>query len=254
MSDKSAIQWTDATWNPVTGCTKVSPGCDHCYAETFAERFRGVKGHHFENGFDVTLRPERLKEPRRWRKPRRVFVNSMSDLFHKDVPDDFIRCVFDEMANAGQHTFQVLTKRPERMRRFVRNYLMLAGGGFEEGASMDEPSPNVWLGVSVESGEQAWRIEMLRETPAAIRFLSLEPLLAPPQKANGHTWALRDIDWVIVGGESGSGHRPMDLDWARKIRDHCKAMGIAFFFKQVGAFRPTDDMIPDDLRIREFPV
>ena len=238
MSAKSTIEWTDATWNPVTGCTKVSPGCDHCYAETFAERFRGVKGHHFEKGFDLTLRPERLEEPLRWRKPRRVFVNSMSDLFHKDVPDEFIATVFNRMAEAGQHTFQVLTKRPERMRRFVARYY--------DGR---EPWDNVWLGVSIESQELDWRADMLQETPAAVRFLSLEPLI-------GYVgaWVLDGMDWVIVGGESGRGHRPMSLEWARAIRDNCAKRGIAFFFKQVGAFRPSDDMIPDDLRIREYPT
>jgi protein gp37 len=255
MSDKSTIQWTDATWNPVTGCTEVSPGCDHCYARTFAERWRGVPGHHFEQGFDVKIWPDRLEIPLGWKKPRRVFVNSMSDLFHRDIPDDFIREVFFTMMLANQHTYQVLTKRPDRMRRFMRDNsaesIEERGDGFQARLPSDcmaWPAPNIWLGVSIESVDYAWRSDMLRETPAAVRFLSCEPLL-------GHlpAIALRDMDWVIVGGESGRGNRPMELQWGRDIRDDCKAMSIPFFFKQVGAFRPIDDMIPDDLRIREYP-
>jgi protein gp37 len=262
MSDRSTIEWTDATWNPVTGCTEVSPGCDHCYAKTFAERWRGIPGHHFEQGFDLTLRPEALAKPLSWRKPRRIFVNSMSDLFHRDVPDSYIDGVFAVMGASSAHTFQVLTKRPERMRRYLRDVttrrMLLAlewlGNSFD-GRFVNRlvvpgtmPYPNVWLGVSIESVDYAWRSDMLRETPAAVRFLSCEPLL-------GHlpVIALRDMDWIIVGGESGRGNRPMELQWARDIRDDCKAMSIPFFFKQVGAFRPTDDMIPDDLRIREYP-
>lgn len=239
MSAKSSIQWTDATWNPVTGCTKVSPGCDHCYAETFAERFRGVPGHPFEQGFDLTLRPERLSEPLRWRKPRRVFVNSMSDLFHRDVPDEFIERVFDVMHIASAHTFQVLTKRPERMRRFVERYY--------DGR---EPWDNVWLGVSIESDEYAWRADMLWQTRAAVRFVSAEPLLGPITYAG----LFDDLDWLIVGGESGPSHRPMKLAWARRLRDLAAACRVPFFFKQVGAFRPTDDMIPGDLCIRQYPL
>lgn len=221
MSSNSSIEWTDATWNPVTGCTKVSPGCDHCYAETFAERFRGVPGHPFEQGFDLKLWPSRLDLPFTWKKPRMVFVNSMSDLFHKDVPDDFIESVFTTMLGTPQHTYQVLTKRPERMRRWVANYLRF----------YKQPQ-NVWLGTSVESADYAWRADMLRETPAAVRFLSLEPLL-------GHIPAivLRDMDWVIVGGESGPGARAMDPKWVRDIRDDCEYMGIRFFFKQWGGVR-----------------
>lgn len=218
MSDKSSIQWTDSTWNPVTGCTKVSPGCDHCYAETFAERFRGVKGHHFEQGFDVKLWPDRLEIPLHWKKPRRIFVNSMSDLFHRDVPDYFIAQVFDVMVRAYWHTFQVLTKRPERMRRLLVRWPWWMS-----------IVRNIWLGVSIESGEFEWRADMLRETPGALRFLSLEPLLGPPLKANGHVWDLDGIDWVIVGGESGAGHRPMNLDWARILRKRCEQLDIPFF-------------------------
>ena len=221
MSDKSAIEWTDATWNPITGCTEVSPGCDHCYARTFAERWRGVPGHAYEQGFDLKLWPERLSQPMRWKQPRRIFVNSMSDLFHKDVPDAFIRQVFFSMAQSPQHLFQVLTKRPERARRFFR----------EMGHGWAIPA-HVWLGVSVESADYAWRADMLREIPAAVRFLSLEPLL-------GHipSIVMRDMDWVIAGGESGHGARPMDPEWVRDIRDDCAAMNIPFFFKQWGGVR-----------------
>lgn len=234
MSDNSAIEWTDATWNVVTGCTEVSPGCDHCYAKTFAERWRGVPGHHFEHGFDVQLRPERLQAPLRWRKPRRVFVNSMADLFHVDVPDAFVGEVFEVMDAAYTHAFQVLTKRPERMRRFVpRWYETTFHRGICDGSRDNDALPNVWLGVSIESADYAWRADMLRETPAAVRFLSLEPLL-------GHIPAviLRDMDWVIVGGESGPGARPMNPQWARDVRDDCQAMGIPFFFKQWGEWAP----------------
>lgn len=254
MSGNSSIEWTDATWNPVTGCTKVSPGCNNCYAERFAERWRGIPGHPFERGFDIVLRPERLQDPLRWKKPRRVFVNSMSDLFHKDVPDEFIAQVFVTMAFASRHTFQVLTKRPERMRRLVRDFAdgrqlghalslpvtiqgdrivaraELAGPpAVTHRVSRSWPPTNVWLGTSVESADYAWRADMLRETPAAVRFLSLEPLL-------GHIPAgvLRDIDWVIVGGESGPHARPMHPRWVHSIRDACIAHRIPFFFKQYG--------------------
>jgi protein gp37 len=220
MAQQSSIEWTDSTWNPVTGCTKVSPGCDHCYAETFAERFRGVPGHHFERGFNVTLRPDRLMEPARWRGRRRVFVNSMSDLFHRDVPDDYIAQVFDSMRATPQHTYQVLTKRPERMRRWVATYYQDRG---------ITPPTNIWLGVSVESIDYAWRSDMLRETPAALRFLSLEPLLGPLDDL-----VLDGLDWIIVGGESGPGARRMDEAWVISLRDRAQATGVAFFFKQWG--------------------
>ncbi len=255
MSAHTKIQWTDGTWNPVTGCTKVSSGCDHCYAETFAERFRGVKGHPFEHGFDLQLHPERLEQPLDWKKPRRIFVNSMSDLFHRDIPDDFIDEVFFVMMLANQHTFQVLTKRPERMKRYMTSrsaeQIEERGDGFQARLPSDcqtWPPPNVWLGVSVESKEYGWRAAMLQETPAAVRFLSLEPLLGSLDRLD-----LTGIDWVIVGGESGPKRRPMNLYWARDIRDRCKDHGVAFFFKQVSAVRPQDSMIPDDLRIREYP-
>jgi protein gp37 len=214
MSKGSAIEWTDSTWNPVTGCTKVSPGCDHCYAQTFSERFRGVVGHPFESGFDVKLRAERIAKPLEWKKPQRVFVNSMSDLFHRDVPDDFIIAVFNVMRYASIHQFQVLTKRPERLARLSPR---LSFG------------PNVWVGVSVESPNYYWRIEFLKRVPAAVRFLSCEPLLARLDML-----PLEGVDWVIVGGESGHGARPMKALWVRDIRDQCSDNAVAFFFKQWG--------------------
>ena len=214
MSDQSGIEWTDATWNPVRGCTKVSPGCKHCYAETFSERFRGVPGHPFEQGFDLRLVPEALDLPRRWRRGRLVFVNSMSDLFHEDVPLDYIRRVFDVMVGCPQHQFQVLTKRAERLAA-VADALPWPG--------------NVWMGVSVETAKYTWRIERLAGVPAAIRFLSVEPLLAPIDDL-----PLAGIDWVIVGGESGRRPRAMEPDWVRSIRDQCVAAKVPFFFKQWG--------------------
>jgi protein gp37 len=214
MSEKSTIEWTEATWNPVTGCSKVSPGCAHCYAETFAERFRGVPGHPYEQGFDLKLWPGRLNLPLTWPKPRMIFVNSMSDLFHEDVPTQFIRAVFETMRKAEQHTFQVLTKRPERVASLS--------------STLDWP-PNVWMGTSVENQRFASRVPLLRETGAAVKFLSCEPLLGPLELD------LRAISWVIVGGESGPGARPMQAQWARDIRDQCQAAGVAFFFKQWGA-------------------
>jgi protein gp37 len=222
MATTTAIEWTDATWNPVTGCTKISPGCDHCYAERFAERFRGTRGHPFENGFDLTLRPERLDQPLRWRTPRMIFVNSMSDLFHKDVPREFIERVCDTMERAHWHTFQVLTKRSSLMRDFLRQ---------RYGAT---PGPrHMWFGVSVEDGGRKSRIRHLQETPAGVRFLSIEPLIGSVGKLD-----LTGIDWVIAGGESGPGARPMMLDWAREVRDQCRENGVAFFFKQWGGLRP----------------
>ncbi|MBI4393698.1 MAG: phage Gp37/Gp68 family protein [Euryarchaeota archaeon] len=213
MSDGSQIEWTDATWNPVTGCTKVSPGCKNCYAERFAERFRGVPGHPFEQGFDIRLWPDRLEEPLHWRRPRRVFVNSMSDLFHPEVPDEFIEGCFNVMNEANWHQFQVLTKRPERALE-IANQL--------------EWGPNIWMGVSVESQLYTKRIATLKQIPAKVRFLSCEPLLGP-LKLN-----LRGIHWVIVGGESGPGSRPMLEEWVKDIRRQCRVSRVPFFFKQWG--------------------
>jgi protein gp37 len=226
VSDKSTIEWTEATWNPVTGCVEVSPGCDHCYAKTFAERFRGVPGHPYEQGFDLTLRPERLDQPLRWTRPRLIFVNSMSDLFHADIPPEYIRRCFDVMRQASQHTFQVLTKRAERMERIIRRWQDMGG---VEASQWWRPQPNIWLGVSCETTAYYSRIRHLQRTPAALRFLSLEPLLAPLPNL-----PLDGIGWVIVGGESGPGARPMDPEWVREIRDQCIAAGVPFFFKQWG--------------------
>ncbi len=223
MSASTQIEWTDATWNPVTGCSKVTRGCDFCYAERFSERFRGVPGHPFENGFDLTLRPERLTQPLRWRAPRRVFVNSMSDLFHKDVPKAFIDAVFDTMEAADSHTFQVLTKRSSLMVRYLRN---------RYGATRLAPS-HIWLGVSVEDKKNAVRIKHLRAARASVRFVSFEPLLGPVGQID-----LAGVHWAIVGGESGPCARPMAEEWAIEIRDQCLRNEVAFFFKQWGGVRP----------------
>lgn len=277
MSDNSKIEWTDATWNPVTGCTKVSPGCDHCYALTLAERFRGTPGHYFEHGFDVQLRPDKLDQPLRWKKPRRIFVNSMSDLFHQDIPDEYIAKVFAIMALAPQHTFQVLTKRHGRMRSLLNQGEFWASVGSEvdrryDAGQGEHPGwysdghgggtnvlENVWLGVSVEN--QQWadiRIPALLDTPAAVRFLSCEPLLGPvdlaltapcpaclglggwPCNVDGHHYTKRRaVEWVIVGGESGRGARQMQPGWVRSLRGQCVDAGVAFHFKQWGTFAGT---------------
>ena len=222
MANTTAIERTDATWNPVTGCTKISAGCDHCYAERFSERFRGTRGHPFEMGFDLTLRSERLIQPLGWRKPRMIFVNSMSDLFHKEIPTEFIGRVFDTMERATWHVFQVLTKRSSLMRDFLYHRYG------------DRPGPrHIWFGVSVEDGAKISRVQHLRETPAGVRFLSIEPLIGPIR-----TLDLSGIHWVIVGGESGPGARPMHPDWVRAIRDQCERAHVAFFFKQWGGSRP----------------
>lgn len=214
MALNSTIEWTDATWNPVTGCTQVSAGCDHCYAKAFAERFRGVPDHPYEQGFDLRLWPERLELPLQWKKPRRIFVNSMSDLFHPDVPEEFIRTVFDTMERGDQHIYQVLTKRPQRLARLAKSL----------------PWPDhIWVGVSIESNEVAWRADFLRRVPAAVRFISAEPLIGPINELD-----LDGIHWVITGGESGYGHRPCNPDWVREARDHCVAEEVAYFHKQWG--------------------
>ncbi len=248
VADKTAIEWTDATWNPVTGCTKVSPGCDHCYAETFAERWRGTPGHPYANGFDLTLRPERLDQPMRWKRPRRIFVNSMSDLFHDGIPDDYIAKVFAVMALSPQHTFQVLTKRHGRMRSLLTNpdfrtWVALSALEFHDVVlSAAWPLPNVWLGVSVEN--QQWadiRIPALLDTPAAVRWLSCEPLLGPVSlKAHWlrPTFPSASVGWVVVGGESGPGARPMHPAWARYLCVQCTSAGVPFLFKQWGAWVP----------------
>jgi len=222
MANNTTIEWTDSTWNPVTGCTKISSGCDNCYAERFSERFRGTSHHPFESGFDLTLRPERLDLPLTWRTPRMIFVNSMSDLFHKEIPSEFVGRVCDTMERAPWHTFQVLTKRSSLMRDFLKRRYAPGRG-----------PAHIWFGVSVEDGARVSRIHHLRAAPAGVRYLSIEPLIGRMGRLD-----LADIDWVIVGGESGPKARPMEADWVREIRDQCADQGVAFFFKQWGGFRP----------------
>jgi protein gp37 len=231
-ADRSAIEWTEATWNPTVGCTKVSPGCDRCYAEAITRRFPRT----FPNRFALTLRPHALDIPLHWRRPRMVFVNSMSDLFHADVPDTYLRDVFDVMRTASQHTFQILTKRAERLARSAR--------------WLDCP-PNVWIGVSVESARFVWRLDYLREVPTPVRFVSAEPLLTALSNLN-----LTGIDWMIAGGESQPGCRPAEVTWFRDLRDQCRAAGVAFFLKQLGGYpskRGGDEALLDGRRWTEFP-
>jgi protein gp37 len=214
MAQGSGIEWTDSTWNPVTGCTKVSPGCKHCYAERMAERLQAMGQSNYRNGFELTLQPHMLELPLRWRKPQTIFVNSMSDLFHKDVPVDYIQRVFDVMRRAHWHRFQVLTKRADRLAELDAKILW---------------SENIWMGTSVENAKYRTRIDELRSTRALVKFLSLEPLLGPLPSLD-----LRGIDWVIVGGESGPKARPMNPEWVTDLRDQCRIAGIPFFFKQWG--------------------
>jgi protein gp37 len=246
MSEHSDIEWTDATWNPVRGCTKITPGCDHCYAETFAERFRGVKGHPYEQGFDLRLVPEKLAEPLRWKTPKMIFVNSMSDLFHKEVPEDYVEAVCRVMERANWHTYQVLTKRSSIQRNLLQTRVRFAAD-----------CPNIWWGVSVEDRAHGLvRIRHLQQAPAAVRFLSIEPLLEGLGEIN-----LEGIHWVIVGGESGAGARPMQKEWVLSIRDQCEQAGVPFFFKQWGGVRKsktgreldgrTYDRLPERV---QFPV
>ena len=218
MGDKSAIEWTEATWNPVTGCTKVSPGCKHCYAERLSARLQAMGNPRYRNGFAVTLQPDQLTLPLKWVQPRHIFVNSMSDLFHEAIPEEFIRQVFEIMSRADKHIFQILTKRSERLATLAPRL----------------PWPtNVWQGVSIESARYTSRIAHLQKIPATVRFLSIEPLLGSiPQLP------LDGIQWVIVGGESGPRYRPVKLAWVREVRDQCLAAGVAFFFKQWGGRTP----------------
>jgi len=240
MALKTSIEWTNATWNPVRGCTKISPGCKHCYALTFAERFRGVKGHPYEQGFDLRLVPEKLAEPLRWRKPQMIFVNSMSDLFHKDVPDEYIVAVAKVMSVARWHTYQVLTKRSERLRDLLRGPLKFAA-----------KLRHIWWGVSVENKKHGLpRIEHLREANAHTSFLSIEPLLEDLGPIN-----LEWISWVIVGGESGPGARPLSKDWVISIREQCHNTGVHFFFKQWGGVRKsTAGRMLDGKTYDEYPA
>jgi protein gp37 len=214
MATQSDIEWTDMTWNPVTGCTMISPGCAHCYAERMANRLKAMGQTSYRNGFALTLQPQTLEVPLRWKKPRTIFVNSMSDLFHKDIPLDYIQRVFDVMRRANWHTYQILTKRSDRL--------------LQLDSALDW-QPHVWMGVSVENQKYTDRVNHLRKTGAKVKFLSLEPLLGPLPKLN-----LKKIDWVIVGGESGPGARPMDSTWVADIRDQCQRGEVSFFFKQWG--------------------
>lgn len=230
----SNIEWTDATWNPVTGCSKISPGCKYCYAERFANRLKLMGQPRYANGFELTLQPDTLETPLTWRKPRMVFVNSMSDLFHKDVPTEYIAAVLETVRRADWHVFQVLTKRSGRL--------------VELANVLDWPS-NFWLGVSVEDQDYTYRISHLRMVPASVRFLSLEPLLGPIKRL-----PLMGVDWVIVGGESGPGARPMDRDWVLSIRDECTSRGVPFFFKQWGGFhKKTNGRMLDGRIWSEMP-
>lgn len=240
MSDQSKIEWTDATWNPVRGCDKVSPGCKHCYAETFAERFRGVPGHPYEQGFDLMLVPSKLETPLEWKQPRRIFVNSMSDLFHERVPSSYIGEVAKVMQQADWHTYQVLTKRARRMKEMLNDNL-------NEYSQL----PHIWWGVSVENRRHGLpRISELRSASAQVRFLSIEPLLEDLGPLD-----LSGISWVIVGGESGPGARTMRAEWVRKIREQCVGAGVPFFFKQWGGVRKHETgRSLDGITYNELPI
>ncbi|HEX4773422.1 MAG TPA: phage Gp37/Gp68 family protein [Bryobacteraceae bacterium] len=219
MATNSHIEWTDATWNPVTGCTKISPGCKHCYAERLAKRLQAMGQANYRNGFEVTLQPQMLELPLKWKSPKRIFVNSMSDLFHEEVPTEYIKHVFDVMRRADWHQYQVLTKRSDRVRALSKELLW---------------TPQIWMGVSVENEKYAFRIDDLCKTGAHVKFLSIEPVLGPLKKLNLH-----GIDWAIVGGESGPGARPMDPAWVTNLRDQCLRAGVPFFFKQWGGVRKS---------------
>ena len=240
MAQYSHIEWTDSTWNPVTGCTKVSSGCKYCYAEVFAERFRGVAGHPYEQGFDLRLWPERLRIPLRWKKPRRVFVNSMSDLFHEDVPFGFVEEAFLTMRRASWHQFQILTKRVARLESFIHRLSTKWG-------NLSRQCPNIWIGASVESQDVVDRAAIVARLPLPVRFLSCEPLLG---RIDLRPYLSNDmVNWVIVGGESGRNARPLDAAWVKDIRDQCRSASVPFFFKQWGgknkkaAGRTLDDRI-----------
>jgi protein gp37 len=238
MAQSTAIEWTDATWNPVTGCTKISAGCDNCYAARFSERFRSVPGHPFETGFDLTLRPERLKQPLEWKRPRMIFVNSMSDLFHKDIPKVHIAAVFDTMEKADWHIYQVLTKRSSLLQKFINARYRTR-----------KAPAHMWFGVSVENRQATSRIAHLKKANVSVRFLSIEPLIASVGRLD-----LRGIDWVIVGGESGPGARPMNPQWAIDVRNQCVAARVAFFFKQWGGRSPkTGGRLLEGREWNQFP-
>ena len=235
MALQSSIEWTEATWNPVTGCSKISPGCKHCYAERMARRLQAMGHAHYRNGFDVTLHEDALDLPLRWKRPQAIFVNSMSDLYHRDVPLSFIKKVFATMHKANWHRYQILTKRAERLADISAKLPWAA---------------NIWQGVTVEHADYAHRIDLLRQTGAHIKFLSLEPLLGPMPKLK-----LRGIDWVIVGGESGPGARPMAPEWVTDIRDQCQKAGVAFHFKQWGGvFKKRNGRLLEGRTWDEMPV
>lgn len=239
MAQNSNIEWTNATWNPVTGCTKISAGCDNCYAERFSERFRGVKGHPFEHGFDLTLRPDRVEQPLNWKRSRMIFVNSMSDLFHKNVPAEYIHRVLDTMEKADWHVFQVLTKRSSLMKKIIN-------ARYKAKAAPE----HIWFGTSIEDETKRSRIKHLQDTNCSVRFLSIEPLIGPPGILE-----LTNIQWVIVGGESGPRARPMQLAWARSVRDQCVKQNVPFFFKQWGGYRPkSGGRELDGKEWNEFPT
>lgn len=234
MSTQSGIEWTEVTWNPVTGCSKISHGCKHCYADRLARRLRAAGVRKYRNGFKTTVHDAALEEPLRWKKPRLVFVNSMSDLFHSAVPTGFIASVFEIMNQTPHHTFQVLTKRPHRVRQLGRKLHW---------------SPNIWLGVSIESQRWLPRLDILKESGAQVKFLSLEPLLGPLPKIK-----LQGVDWVIVGGESGPGARPMEASWVREIRDKCLKSEVPFFFKQWGGvFKKRTGRVLDGVTWDQMP-
>jgi protein gp37 len=242
MSVNSTIEWTDATWNPVRGCTKITPGCAHCYAEVFAERFRGVPGHPYEQGFDLKLIPGKLADPLTWSSSKMVFVNSMSDLFHKDIPVDYVVRVVRVMETASWHTYQVLSKRAERLQELLQTQLAFAAD-----------CPHIWWGVSVENRKHGLpRVDLLRQTPARVRFLSVEPLLEDLGDFDS-----TGIHWVIAGGESGHGARPMEKAWVLRLRDLCQSSGVPFFFKQWGGVRKSkfgreiDGRTYDDMPARQ---
>ncbi len=235
MADNSSIEWTNATWNPVTGCSKVSPGCAHCYAETFAKRWRGIPGHPYEQGFDLRLWPERLNQPLRWRRPRMIFVNSMSDVFHEDIPTEYIHEIFATMATASWHTFQILTKRHERL--------------VEMADELPWPD-NVWMGVTIENRRFVHRADFLRRVPAAVRFISAEPLLGALEGLE-----LDHLHWLIAGGESGPRHRAVKPEWITGLRDQCLETGVPFFFKQWGGNRSkSGGRLLDGRTWEEFPA
>jgi protein gp37 len=248
MPGPSSIEWTDRSWNPVTGCSKVSPGCAHCYAETFAERWRGIPGHAYEQGFDLRLWPTRLDVPLRWRRPARIFVNSMSDLFHEDVPWSFVDVVVDTIRRADWHTFQLLTKRGDRLRDYMLERDEPAACVYAPWL----PLPNLWLGVSIENRRFVHRADELRATPAAVRWISAEPLLGPLESLE-----LDGIDWLVAGGESGPRARRCDPGWLRDLRDRCADAGVPFFLKQLGGHpnkRGHDQAVLDGRTHHELPA